>query len=96
MATSFRREHLGKNLMTINCPDCLADDKVTVPCLFDPAQKGDRCPRCDRVYTPLSPMNHKHYATAEGAKRAMRRDGERDRHDYSAPRGGEADLQGRI
>lgn len=64
----------------MKCPDCLNDGKNST-CVFDLKQSGEVCPRCHRVFSYLSATpDNKHYATKEGAMRAMKRDRDRRMH----------------
>jgi hypothetical protein len=58
----------------MSCPDCFKDGKKST-LVFDPKHTGEVCPRCERVFSILSPdPKHFHYATEAACKRRMRRD----------------------
>lgn len=79
------------------CPDCIKFDEITSTCLFDRAQCGEVCPRCERVYSPVLAPNQLHYVTKEATMRRMKRDrAERKNMSVSTQAVTERILEGRI
>lgn len=78
------------------CEDCKKYDGISVATVYDAPQAGFTCPRCDRVYSPVMPLNHLHYASEAGVRRRMEADKRRERMSVSTSAVVERILKGRV